>query len=285
MTGKFPASIYDIKIKSCDGLIDDILGEFRGKVTLIFNCAAGCGNIPQHLVLEELNQKYQNEDDFNILAVTVDDFTCHGYEEFKDGIHAYIEKNNLQLTPGQVAKQYAFDNFGATYDFSELVNGRYDKHRYDPSFVPGRVKEQEIHELWFYLTGAHEADIDDNGVPYHVEDIPWADSFHTRPPSGLRGFTPLTGNFEKFLVNRDGTKIKRYPNGFLLGEIDERGERFPWFSKNGKQQDPRDYRPNLQKREGEDDNNGPFPTPRQRKGIDISLNIISRDIDEFLQSR
>ena len=53
-----PISIYDIELQSAGGTRSDILSNQKGKVTLIFNVAAGCGNIPQHSVIEELNQKY-----------------------------------------------------------------------------------------------------------------------------------------------------------------------------------------------------------------------------------
>jgi len=96
-----PVSIYDLQVSSADGKKKNILEGQKGKVTLIFNVAAGCGNIPQHSVLEELNQKYKENDDFSILAIVVDDFVCHGYPEFQDGIQAYIDRLNLDLTPGK----------------------------------------------------------------------------------------------------------------------------------------------------------------------------------------
>jgi glutathione peroxidase-family protein len=46
-------SIYDIELQSASGAKSDILSSQKGKVTLIFNVAAGCGNIPQHSVIEE----------------------------------------------------------------------------------------------------------------------------------------------------------------------------------------------------------------------------------------
>ena len=55
-----PSSIYDIKLSSANGQKHDILSERKGKVTLLFNVAAGCGNIPQHTILEEINQIYKD---------------------------------------------------------------------------------------------------------------------------------------------------------------------------------------------------------------------------------
>ena len=280
-----PMSIYDIALQSAGGAKSDILSDRKGKVTLIFNVAAGCGNIPQHSVIEELNQKYKNEDDFGILAVVVDDFTCHGYPEFQDGIKKYIEVNNLELTPGQVSQKYAVDHFGVTYDFSELTNGRYDKHRYDPNFVPGSVKEQEQHTLWHYLTEAYGADLGENGLPFHDEEVPWSD-IEPIEKLGKKTFTPLRGNFEKFLIDRSGTKVRRYANGFLLGERDYIGETFPWFKEKYQQNSKRDWIPITTPLENQEatprDQKTSWPTKEQRNGIEFSITSISEDIDEYL---
>lgn len=281
-----PISVYDLELRSADGSRSDLLSKRKGKVTLLFNVAAGCGNIPQHSVLEELNQKYKNEDDFDILAVVVDDFTCHGYPEFQNGIKSYIEMNNLELTPGQVARDYAVKHFGVTYEFSELTNGRYDKHRYDPGFVPGLVKEQEQHTLWHYLTGAYEAEINpENGLPYHAEEVPWAE-VQPIDIKDKKAFPPLRGNFEKFLIDRTGTRIKRYANGFLLGERDFLGATFPWVNEKYQENGKRDWNPVNTPQENQkptpQGQKTSWPTEEQRRGIDMSLELISMDIDYYL---
>lgn len=277
-----PISIYDIQLKSADGSSENILGEQKGKVTLLFNVAAGCGNIPQHSVIEELNQLYKNEPDFSIIAVTVDDFTCHGYPEFNDGIQSYIDKNNLDMSVGEFAKDYAEKHFGTTYKFSELTNGRHDKHTYDESFAPGSVKQQEQHTLWSYLTWAYNADMQENGIPYHNETVSWSNAMHPNP-EGKRLFSPLLGNFTKFLIDRTGTRARRYANGFLLGERTLGGETFPWYEEKLLPDGRHDYRPEtvVNPKRGAA-GTGEFPSPLQRFGIDVSLKLISRDIDAYL---
>jgi len=279
-----PVSVYDIEIASANGDKKNVFADLKGKVTLLFNVAAGCGNIPQHGNLEKLNQMYKNESDFNILAVVVDDFTCHGYPQFQDGIDKYIEKNNLDLTPGQVAQKYAQDHFNTTYEFTELTNGRHDKHTYDSNYAPGSVKQQDQHILWSYLTNAYDADIMENGIPYHNEEVPWSSA---KAPSveGKRYFMPLTGNFTKFLIDRTGTKVKRYSNGFMLGERGIDGTTFPWYPEKFQEDGRRNHNP------ATGDNpvegfpaGGPYPNPLQSFGIDISLQIISRDIDNYLNN-
>jgi glutathione peroxidase-family protein len=282
-----PSSIYDIELRSANGTRSDLLSIRRGTVTLIFNVAAGCGNIPQHSIIEELNQKYKDEKDFSILAVVVDDFTCHGYPEFQNGIKYYIDENKIEKLPGEVAEQYAREHFGVTYEFSELTNGRYDKHRYDPTFIPGLVKEQEQHKLWHYLTGAHAADLNENGLPFHDEEVPWS-NHRLLNPEGKKSFPPLRGNFEKFLVDRTGTRVKRYANGFLLGERDYLGQTFPWVNEKFQENGKRDWNPVLAPEENQQptpqNQKTSWPTEIQRRGMDISIDAISLDIDYYLNS-
>ncbi len=273
---ELPISIYDIKVSSADLRNQDLLAGRKGKVTLLFNVAAGCGNIPQHSVLEQLNKIYSSEPDFSIIAVTVDDFVCHGYPEFQNGLNSYIEQNCIQSTPGQVAKKYAEDNFNTTYEFTELTNGRFDKHTYDENYVPGLFKLQEQHELWKYLTGSYSADLNENGVPYHEEDIPWSYADPVKIPDGAKSFVPLRGNFEKFLVDRTGRRIKRYANGFLLGERGVTNETFPWVEEKYKEDGRRDHSPKVS------DDGEKWPSKKQQFGINLSLEIIRRDIDGYL---
>lgn len=272
-----PLSIYDIKIKSADGKNSDVLGDARGKVTLLFNVAAGCGNIPQHGVIEQLHQMYKGNPDFKILAVVVDDFVCHGYEQFQGGLASYAEKNALSMTPGQIAQDYAKTHFGSTYEFTELTNGRYDKHSYSEDYVPNAQKIQDIHELWFYLTGCHSADFQENGTPYTDEFIPWA-KVKASKPDDKRGMSNLTGNFTKFLIDRTGTQYLRYHNGFLLGERTPHGEPFPWWQGEGLEK----LKQELGEKEFFEWTNAPYPTKLQQKGINESLRIIKNDIDYML---
>jgi glutathione peroxidase-family protein len=275
-----PVSIYDIELPSADGTNKNLLSNQKGKVTLLFNVAAGCGNIPQHGNLEKLNQMYKDEPNFSIIAVVVDDFMCHGYPEFQDGIEEYIKRKNMDTTPGQVAKKYAEEHFGTTYEFTELTNGRHDKHTYDSDFAPGSQKLQDQHALWSYLTGAFEADLQDNGVPFHNEEVPWSNA---KPPKsdGKKTFFPLTGNFTKFLIDKTGTKVRRYANGFLLGERNIFGETFPWFPEKYTPEGKRDHNPITEKNDilpGD----GPYPTKIQQFGIEVSLMAIKKDIDDYL---
>jgi len=65
-------SLYDISLKKIDG-IASTLGEHRGKVLLVVNVASKCGLTPQYEGLQQLYEKYA-DDDFLILGFPANDF-------------------------------------------------------------------------------------------------------------------------------------------------------------------------------------------------------------------
>lgn len=289
---RLPVNIYDFALASADDPSRDIFSVLSGKVTLVFNVASGCGNIPQHIVLEELNRRFRDNDDFSILAVVVDDFWCHGYPEFQNGLQSYIDSNNLAITPGQASKMYGESKFGTTYPFTRLTNGRYDKHSYDPTWVPGKNPIQQMHPFWYFLTGAYLADVDERGIPYQNETVGWTDVKRVSAPNDKFGYIPLTGNFEKFLISRNGMEFMRYGNGFLLGQRDRANILFPWLACTTAVDGIDDYRGNVSQvaSPSVELQSSLFETSLfafdeiTRFGITHSLDLISDDI-EFMLSR
>ncbi|MDA0898403.1 MAG: hypothetical protein O3A30_03905 [Bacteroidetes bacterium] len=287
---RLPISIYDLELGSANDPNEDILGKLAGKVTLLFNVAAGCGNIPQHAVLEELNRRFADNPDFSILAVVVDDFWCHGYPEFQDGLQNYIDGHGLSISPGQMACKYAFENYGSTYPFTSQTYGRYDKHTYDPKWVPGEKPTQEMSNFWHYLTGAYLADVNENGIPYQNEVAGWTDVKRVRPPDHKRGYAPLRGNFEKFLISRSGECFIRYGNGFLFGQRDRNNNLFPWLSISTSEDGIEDYRGGAVKSSEPNVNleSEMFSAPNFdfieiiRFGVTHSLDLITKDINFML---
>lgn len=162
-------SIYDIKISSWDDSTDDLLSEYRGKVTLITNVTGDCGNAPQFRIIEEIYNKYKDQG-FEVLAIPTNQYCGNGitYGEFADGINGAGH-----------ARKYAIDSYDVTYKFSELVNSK-----------PG--------EGWF-------------------KQLPEGEVAHEifAKLSELSG-TDMFGNFEKYLVDKDGNLVGRYANGMLL---------------------------------------------------------------------
>ena len=151
-------SIYDIKISSWDGSTDDLLSEYKGKVTLITNVTGDCGNAPQFRIIEEIYDKYKDQG-FEVLAVPTNQYCGNGitYGEFADGLSA----------AGQ-ARTYAMDNYDVTYKFTELVNSKPGE-----GWFKQLPEGEEAHELFATLCGTNNKDmfgnfekflVDQNGV-------------------------------------------------------------------------------------------------------------------------
>jgi len=163
-------SIYSIPLDSIDGE-KDFLAQYEGKVTMIVNVTADCGNSPQYETLEELYQKYKDSG-FEIVAVPTNDFCGPGitYNEFaEDGISCAAD-----------AKNYAVNKYNVTYKFSEIVTS--EPH---DSWREKRNNYTESHELYKNLVA-------------------------------ISGGQSMGGNFEKFLINRNGEYVKRFHNYTLL---------------------------------------------------------------------
>jgi glutathione peroxidase len=160
-------SIYDIPLKSWDDK-EDFLAKYKGKVTLIVNVTANCGNAPQLAPLEEIYQKYKDRG-FEIAAIPTNDFCGPGitYDKWENGI-----------TCADDARTYALDTYQVTYDFSEMITS-------------------QVHEYWRKKR--------DNYRETHP-------LYEALAPKEF----PMGGNFEKFLVDRDGKVVKRFPNYTLL---------------------------------------------------------------------
>jgi len=59
------------------------------------------------------------------------------------------------------------------------------------------------------------------------------------------------------------------------------GETFSWYPEKYTEDGRRDHNPIIEDRE-DFPNGGPYPTPLQRLGIDVSIDILRRDIEEYL---
>ena len=131
------ASIYDVKISSWDGLEDNFLEKYKGKVCLIINVTADCGNAPQYGIIEEIYQKYKDQG-FEVIAVPTNDYCGPGvtYGKWEEGI-----------VDAKQAKEYAEDVYDVTYSFTELVTSN------PTSQWSGRLKPgQTTHPLYKALT-------------------------------------------------------------------------------------------------------------------------------------
>ena len=160
-------SIYDIPLKSWDNK-EDFLSKYKGKVTLIVNVTANCGNAPQLKPLEEIHQKYKDQG-FEVVAIPTNDYCGPGitYDVWENGI-----------TCADDARNYAIDTYQVTYDFSEMIVSL-------------------VHDYW--------REKRDNFKPTH-------ELYNQLAADKMA----MGGNFEKFLVDREGRVVKRFHNSTLL---------------------------------------------------------------------
>lgn len=178
-------SIYDIKIKSWDGSKEDVLSDYKGKVTLIINTTADCGNAPQFGIIEEIYRKYKDQG-FEVLAVPTNDYCGTGitYGDYACGI-----KNAAE------SKEYAEETYDVTYNFTELVT----------SYPCDPVSDELNAALYAGRTEPFPRQLEEGETPHPLYQT-LCETTHTK----------MGGNFEKFLINKDGQIMRRYPNGTLM---------------------------------------------------------------------
>jgi len=129
-------SIYDVPLKSWDGK-EGLLEKYKGKVTLIINVTADCGNAPQYGIIESIYQKYKDQG-FEVVAIPTNDYCGPGvtYGKYEEGI-----------VNAEEAKKYAEKNYKVSYSFSEMI-----KSNPDPSEWGSRTKNKTTHELYKALS-------------------------------------------------------------------------------------------------------------------------------------
>lgn len=171
-------SIYDIPLKSAEGK-DSFLEQFKGKVSLIINVTGDCGNAPQYGVIETIYRKYKDKG-FEVIAVPTNDFCGVGltYGQHVHGTDSAI-----------ATKKFAEETFNVTYNFSDLVESNPDPSDLIKG-LPSKYGKVTPHQIFKKL--CEEA-----------------------KKLGGSGDT-MGGNFEKYLVGKDGELIKHYPNSALL---------------------------------------------------------------------
>ncbi len=126
-------TIYDFKVKAING--DDFdLSQLKGKKVLIVNTASKCGFTPQYAELEELYEKYKN-DNFIIIG--------------------FPENNFLNQEPGtnEEIANFCKVNYGVTFPMMEKIS----------------VKGNDINPLYSYLTQKSENGVLDAPVSWNFQ--------------------------------------------------------------------------------------------------------------------
>ncbi len=83
-------SLHDFSAKAIDGQEVD-LASYDGKVVLVVNTASKCGFTPQYQGLQELHEKYGDQE-FAVLGFPCDQF-AHQEPDGEDEIAAFCERN------------------------------------------------------------------------------------------------------------------------------------------------------------------------------------------------
>ncbi len=126
-------SIYDFTVKDIEGN-DFNLSSLKGKKVLIVNTASKCGNTPQYAQLEELYEKYGN-DDFVIVG-----FPANNFGNQEPGSDAEIE-------------EFCEKNYGVTFPMMSKIS----------------VKGSDMHPLYKWLTSKDENGVLDSEVTWNFQ--------------------------------------------------------------------------------------------------------------------
>jgi glutathione peroxidase len=173
-------NIYDFPLKSIDGE-DGILANLKGKVSILFNVTGECANSPQYTIIQDIYNQYKDLG-FEALALPSTDFCQDAYGEFADS-----------NTSAENMKDHMVKLYNTDFPFSEMVNildPNQDKEAYK------RVREEH-----------DKTDIDFRQ--------PKGD-MHPLFKELQKNSNVINGNFEKFIVSKDGSKYVRFCNSDLL---------------------------------------------------------------------
>jgi glutathione peroxidase-family protein len=191
-------SIYDIELNSAEG-DSGFLNQYKGKVTMVVNTTVGCGNANQMEVLQMLQDKYQSQG-FEIIAIPTNDYCGPGITKGKwsEGI-----------TCGADSQAYGKDVYGTTFGFSEMVGSiPHDKVSETPG-INGLGKENlPPHELYLTIRD-HQRTLKEKNK---IENTPTEsqDYYSHWLNLGFDNGDWMGGNFEKYLVDKDGYVAKHY---------------------------------------------------------------------------
>ena len=126
-------TLYDFKVTSLDGEEFD-MAQLKGKKVLIVNTASKCGNTPQYEGLQELYEKYGN-DEFVIIGFPANNF--------------------LSQEPGtdEEIREFCTINYGVTFPMMSKIS----------------VKGSNMHPLYRWLTQENLNGFKDSSVKWNFQ--------------------------------------------------------------------------------------------------------------------
>ncbi len=179
-------NVYDFIANDIDGNLVS-LSDYMGKVLLIVNTASKCGFTPQYEDLQKLYDMYQAE------GLEILGFPCNQFMEQEPGSNEEI-------------KSFCSLNYGVTFPIFEKVD----------------VNGKFAHPLFKYLKEVAPFEGLDMSHPTNkILDSLLKEKF----PEFTVG-NAIRWNFTKFLVNRDGTVIKRFESSVSPLDLEEEIKKF-----------------------------------------------------------
>ena len=195
-------SIYDIPLLSAEEA-PNFLDQFKGKVGLLVNTTVGCGNANQMEVLQWLQDKYGG-DDFQVIAIPTNDYCGPGITH---------GKWSQGITCGLDSQEYGKDVYGTTFQFSEMVASNpnmavneLNPHNGDATVNGLGQPRKETHDLYKQVAeqmlniAKKETEL---GI---INKKEYYSYWLNRPTGG----SEQGGNFEKYLIDKDGYIVKHF---------------------------------------------------------------------------
>jgi glutathione peroxidase-family protein len=208
-------SIYDIQLSSAEGTPNH-LQQYKGKVTLVVNTTVGCGNANQLEVLQMLQDKYNNEE-FEIIAVPTNDYCGPGVTK---------GKWSQGITCGLDSKSYGEEVYNTTFKYSEMISSVPHELLNEvldnglttgtnglgqPTLPPHELYE-EISFQMKKLQSMRDS-LQDENVKGQFKS-PWLNI-------GFYDGVQMGGNYEKYLIDKDGYVIKHFTCTVLNYDIEK----------------------------------------------------------------
>ena len=201
-------SIYDIQLNSAEGA-PGFLDQFKGKATMIVNTTVGCGNANQLEVLQWLQEKYGG-DDFQVIGIPTNDYCGPGVTKGKwsEGI-----------TCGLDSKNYGEDVYGVTFKYSEMVGSNPHPSTSDAHGKNGLGQDNlPVHPMYQEIaTQMRELKQTNHRLGIKVSQ----DYYSWWLNLGFDEGEFMGGNFEKYLIDKDGYVIKHYHCTVLNYDIEK----------------------------------------------------------------
>jgi len=196
-------SIYDINLNSAEGEAN-FLDQFKGKVTIVVNTTVGCGNANQMEIMQRLQDKYGGED-FQIVAIPTNDYCGPGITH---------GKWSQGITCGLDSQEYGRDVYGVTFNFSEMVSSNPNTSVNELSPHNGNSEVNGLgqprkppHELYEQIKEQMNNLKEKNKQLGIINKKEYYSYWLNR---GFDEGAEQGGNFEKYLVDRDGYVDKWY---------------------------------------------------------------------------